>query len=525
MTSLVFPTLRRTLTDVMEDELYHIPSGQQQQVNQQGPTQFSTISSQQSANQDMPLQFTIPSPITNHTRLFRNPSAMNSEEMLTIPDHHHHNPTSLTTNTQSPLSRINSRDLYYDIPEPILDDHTSNAFNSYADPSLTTTNMDTLVPTQFIEANVNQNSFPHPFSFNGTPANCELDGANQDSKLVKFNDDYGLEYFQSGNYLDEESYGKFIVFDNSPDMIPEQLEDEDISDDEDGPYYLDHEDIANLTINDSSANSPLKASTPQPTTTNTTNTTMSPALNQKYLEQQLSLQEQKQQQSQSPQAHMEQYRHEETPESSDDSMMFQKKFSEYPYEDYEVFSNDEEDMNELGSDIDRMSLDTSISASSDDEREVGEEEEDSMDEEDLLPSFKPVFNSKSPSISALSHTINSSGNRVEKKSRTSSISKSFSNAEESHQCQLINPVTKKPCLKVFSRPYDLIRHQETLHAPSKKIFRCMVCNQLSGGKAKKSFSRCDALSRHIKIKHGLAGDDVEFAMKYARDNVEYIEYK
>ncbi|KAH3672307.1 hypothetical protein WICMUC_004337, partial [Wickerhamomyces mucosus] len=60
---------------------------------------------------------------------------------------------------------------------------------------------------------------------------------------------------------------------------------------------------------------------------------------------------------------------------------------------------------------------------------------------------------------------------------------------------------------------------------SKKIFRCMVCNQLSGGKAKKSFSRCDALSRHIKIKHGLAGDDVEFAMKYARDNVEYIEYK
>lgn len=523
MASLVFPTLRRTLTDVMEDELYHVPSQHQQQTNQQG-SQFAVPASQQSqqySNQEQQQQphFTIPSPLPNHARLFRNPSALNSEEMLTIPDHHYQTSnqttTTNTTTTQSPLSRVNSRGLYYDIPEPIGYEATPNAFNAYADPTLTTTN----VQSQFSEPN-QHSAYAYPFAFDATQNNCELDGGNQPSKLVKFNDDLSLEYFQSaGNYLDDETYGKFIVFDNSPDMIPEELEDEEISDDEDGSYYLDHDDIANLTINDSPM-SPLSASTPKPTIPTTT--VMSPSLHQQRLQEQISSHQQYEQQpipthTHTPSDEQQQSKAvKQLPETTDDSLVFQEKHSPHSYEDYEVFSNDEEDLNELGSDIDKMSLDTSISGSS--------EEEEVDDDDDLLPSFKPVNNTRS-STPSFSNGINSTGHRVEKKSRTSSISKSFSNVEESHQCQLINPVTKKPCLKIFSRPYDLIRHQETLHAPSKKIFRCMVCNQLSGGKAKKSFSRCDALSRHIKIKHGLAGDDVEFAMQYARDNVEYIEYK
>ncbi|KAA8903961.1 hypothetical protein TRICI_005626 [Trichomonascus ciferrii] len=52
------------------------------------------------------------------------------------------------------------------------------------------------------------------------------------------------------------------------------------------------------------------------------------------------------------------------------------------------------------------------------------------------------------------------------------------------------------CGKVFSRPYDLIRHQDTIHSPVRKTFKCDLC-----GDASKTFSRMDALSRHIRVKH------------------------
>lgn len=65
-----------------------------------------------------------------------------------------------------------------------------------------------------------------------------------------------------------------------------------------------------------------------------------------------------------------------------------------------------------------------------------------------------------------------------------------------HRCELKIPGTGKPCLKVFSRSYDLIRHQDTIHAPVRKTFSCPKC-----GPDSKTFSRMDALSRHIRVKH------------------------
>ena len=65
-----------------------------------------------------------------------------------------------------------------------------------------------------------------------------------------------------------------------------------------------------------------------------------------------------------------------------------------------------------------------------------------------------------------------------------------------HRCEHVNPVTGKPCNKVFSRPYDLIRHQDTIHARVRKTFKCQMCGDNS-----KTFSRMDALSRHIRVKH------------------------
>lgn len=95
-----------------------------------------------------------------------------------------------------------------------------------------------------------------------------------------------------------------------------------------------------------------------------------------------------------------------------------------------------------------------------------------------------------------------------------------------HLCDLTNPSTGHPCNKQFSRPYDLIRHQETIHATKKKIFRCVICEgRVNGGPGNgklKTFSRGDALSRHIKVKHGLGGKDATDLINDAKENVEYV---
>lgn len=64
-----------------------------------------------------------------------------------------------------------------------------------------------------------------------------------------------------------------------------------------------------------------------------------------------------------------------------------------------------------------------------------------------------------------------------------------------HRCAMPNS-EGGTCGKVFSRPYDLIRHQDTIHSPVRKTFKCDLC-----GDASKTFSRMDALSRHIRVKH------------------------
>jgi hypothetical protein len=68
------------------------------------------------------------------------------------------------------------------------------------------------------------------------------------------------------------------------------------------------------------------------------------------------------------------------------------------------------------------------------------------------------------------------------------------------QCLRINPTTGKPCNTVFSRPYDLTRHEGTIHNSARKKVRCELC------KDEKTFSRHDALTRHKKVKHGIDKD-------------------
>ncbi|KAG7893344.1 hypothetical protein KL905_002923 [Ogataea polymorpha] len=143
--------------------------------------------------------------------------------------------------------------------------------------------------------------------------------------------------------------------------------------------------------------------------------------------------------------------------------------------------------------------------------------------------------------------------------------------EEEHVCYIANPKTGKPCNKKFSRPYDLVRHQNTIHAPKRSFYRCMFCeddlrrrnnmesnneivlklnyrntpfsvensntnvaNSHNSKKLKssmdngeflsnKTFSRCDALTRHLRFRHGLNNQQVNDAMDYAKKHVEYYE--
>jgi hypothetical protein len=64
-----------------------------------------------------------------------------------------------------------------------------------------------------------------------------------------------------------------------------------------------------------------------------------------------------------------------------------------------------------------------------------------------------------------------------------------------HKCERINPSTGKPCNSIFSRPYDLTRHEDTIHNARKLKVRCHLCTE------EKTFSRNDALTRHMRVVH------------------------
>lgn len=67
-----------------------------------------------------------------------------------------------------------------------------------------------------------------------------------------------------------------------------------------------------------------------------------------------------------------------------------------------------------------------------------------------------------------------------------------------HKCERINPTTGKPCNTIFSRPYDLTRHEDTIHNVRKQKVRCALCVE------EKTFSRNDALTRHMVSTHAIA---------------------
>ncbi|KAL8809546.1 MAG: hypothetical protein Q9200_003318 [Gallowayella weberi] len=89
---------------------------------------------------------------------------------------------------------------------------------------------------------------------------------------------------------------------------------------------------------------------------------------------------------------------------------------------------------------------------------------------------------------------------------TSSAPASRNQQAGPHKCERINPSTGKPCMTIFSRSYDLTRHEDTIHSSRKAKVRCHLCTE------EKTFSRNDALTRHMRVVH----PDVDFPGKTKR---------
>ena len=71
----------------------------------------------------------------------------------------------------------------------------------------------------------------------------------------------------------------------------------------------------------------------------------------------------------------------------------------------------------------------------------------------------------------------------------------FSSQAVSYRCDRTNPSTGRPCNVIFRRPYDLARHGYTIHSPRSEKVRCHFCTE------EKTFSRNDALTRHMRVVH------------------------
>jgi uncharacterized Zn-finger protein len=103
------------------------------------------------------------------------------------------------------------------------------------------------------------------------------------------------------------------------------------------------------------------------------------------------------------------------------------------------------------------------------------------------------------------HGLNS--HRARQLEVSSSIGLSVADSQAGpHRCDRINPSTNKPCGVVFSRPYDLTRHEDTIHNARKTKSRCNLCSE------EKTFSRADALTRHYRVCH----PNVEIKHKHRR---------
>lgn len=93
-----------------------------------------------------------------------------------------------------------------------------------------------------------------------------------------------------------------------------------------------------------------------------------------------------------------------------------------------------------------------------------------------------------------------------------------------HECQMPSPdEPDKMCLRRFSRKYELIRHQETVHSKKKKLFKCFVCVKQDPSIGPRIFTRHDTLAKHIRVNHRISGKEAKAEVAYSKKHAEIVE--
>lgn len=148
------------------------------------------------------------------------------------------------------------------------------------------------------------------------------------------------------------------------------------------------------------------------------------------------------------------------------------------------------------------------------EEDMGADETDAIENDDLedtlytpspsssVGSRSPManFTVSSPVSSSLKSTKFASVNNVSSLPSTSP-SQTARISEPRHSYRTGKPRANSVsnvcslCQKSFGRSYDLVRHLNTIHNENKVKFQCEYCSQ------EKLFSRLDALTRHLRVKH------------------------
>lgn len=116
--------------------------------------------------------------------------------------------------------------------------------------------------------------------------------------------------------------------------------------------------------------------------------------------------------------------------------------------------------------------------------------------------------------------------RIIKKSAAIKASNKSSNYDPDvvHECQLPSPdEPDKLCLRQFSRKYELIRHQETVHSKKKKLFKCYVCVKQNPSIGPRIFTRHDTLAKHIRVNHKISGREAKAEVAFSKKHAEVVE--
>ncbi|ODV80874.1 uncharacterized protein CANTADRAFT_177540 [Suhomyces tanzawaensis NRRL Y-17324] len=486
MTSVVLPSLKRSITDIMDEELYQLPNSPIQ-VNS---FQHSHLPSQQLASQpqrsDSPKLGFNGSPAASHAQLYSHPNTSNSSSLsnfLNIPDSfldYKHNPA---PNTSAPVYDSNAMDVDMQYSQPRI-----NPFTDYANPdSLNTT------PPQ--DSQLYYPPLPQQF-----PTKPDR------RRRITF-----LDEDQANNKKDDD----YLLY--NPDIQPSQLINNKFWNDDLSPLFVPPNQFNQAGNPNDYSQQFLNA-----------NNNIIPGYENDYLS-------------------MDAFDEDVEEELSDDDEDDSKYFHVDDEFDQLVMNHNGENYNETDVNMNFMDLDDYLKPATNTVN-MSNIEQQGLNANDIK--HEDFFNIKQEELKAPNAIISSNTQQEslnmeddqqflsdededeEEKSLNTRVSLPHMSAAEisannpTHACDLINPSTGVPCHKQFSRPYDLIRHQETIHASKKKIFRCVICEgRMNGGAGNgklKTFSRGDALSRHIKVKHGLVGKEALDLINEAKDNVEYV---